>query len=472
MSMGLGKRRCKPVSRSKLWKVRIGLVLACAAMATASQAQTFTTLVSFPASDGFFANSLVQGTDGNLYGTSNAGGANSNCYLGCGTIFKVSAQGVLSNLFSFNGANGQYPEAGLTLATDRNFYGTTSGGGNTRCSQGCGTVFQFTPGGTLTTLHSFDDYDGFSPSALLMQAANGDLYGTTYGGGSKYNYGTVFKISLSGVFTMLYAFQRHAGQAPSGLIQARNEDFYGTTPYGGEYGAGTLFKITGGGTLTTLHSFPHNFNPTSGVVQGTDGNLYGTIGAVVGNNHDGKIYKVTAGATPTTLHTFIGSDGDNPGGALVQGTDGNFYGTTQLGGANGLGTIFRIAPDGTFATLYNLASGDGTTPLGPLIQGTDGSLYGTTQRGGANNQGTVFKLSVGLGPFVRAVPAFGPVGTSVSILGTNLAGAISVSFNGAAAAFLVVSPTEIAATVPANATSGAIRVTLPAAHCRAIFPSG
>jgi uncharacterized repeat protein (TIGR03803 family) len=170
--------------------------------------------------------------------------------------------------------------------------------------------------------------------------------------------------------------------------------------------------------------------------------------------------------TFNVLHTFDGMDGDGSN-ALVQGADGNFYGTTFEGGANAAcysgstcGTVFKITPSGTLTTMHSFNSTDGATPWAGLVQDTDGTFYGTTAYG-ANNDGTVFSLSVGLGPFVETQPAMGKVGTAVTILGTSLTGATSVTFNGTAATFTVVSASEVTTTVPAGATTGTVQVVTP-----------
>jgi uncharacterized repeat protein (TIGR03803 family) len=299
-----------------------------------------------------------------------------------------------------------------------------------------GTVFKITPSGTLTTLFRFNGTDGAGPTGLV-QAPNGDFYGTTLSGGtnSSFSGGTVFKITPSGTLTSLYSFCSQGYPCPDGynpygaLVQAANGDFYGTTYYGGANGTpngsagGTVFKITPNGTLTTLHSFCSE----SGC---TDGN-----------------------------HPFAG---------LVQGSNGYLYGTTVEGGANGYGTIFKITSGGTLTTVYSFCSQSGCTdgdgPAAALIQATNGDFYGTTESGGCcgtNGDGTVFSLSVGLGPFVETKPAHGKVGAGVEILGTDLTGATGVSFNGTAAVFKVVSSSEIATVIPAGASSGKVQVVTP-----------
>src|ERR1019366_8681017 len=206
------------MKKSSAWKMACIVCMFCAAAVIASPAQTFTTLVNFAGANGAHPQaSLIQGTDGNFYGTTEAGGTSGNCSGGCGTVFKITAGGTLTTLHSFDGTDGAYPSAGLVQATDGNFYGTTEGGGASgNCSGGCGTVFKITPGGTLTTLYSFNSSDGDRPSAGLVQASDGNFYGTTYYGGTSnncggYACGTVFKISPGGTLTTLYSFCAQTG---------------------------------------------------------------------------------------------------------------------------------------------------------------------------------------------------------------------------------------------------------------------
>ena len=295
----------------------------------------------------------------------------------------------------------------------------------------------------FTTLVSFNGTDGENPVAAPVQATDGNLYGTTWNGGTS-DLGTVFKTTPAGALTTLYSFCSQGvypecadGDNPeAGLVQTTNGYLYGTTSGGGAHNRGTVFKITPSGALTTLHSFC----PESGCADG---------------------------AAP-----YVG---------LVQGTDGNFYGITDYGGANacaygvgGCGTIFRITPSGTLTTLYTFCSQtnctDGGYPAG-LVQATNGDLYGATTEDGTNRgYGTVFGLYVGLTPFVETQPTSGGVGATVKILGTSLTGATGVSFNGAAAVFTVVSPSLITTTVPAGATTGEVQVVTPSGTLSSNLP--
>jgi uncharacterized repeat protein (TIGR03803 family) len=481
------------MSKLSLWRTICFVSIVSVVEAIGSPAQTFKTLVTFNGTAGQHPNGpLVQGRDGNFYGTTTAGGS----AYPYGVVFKITPGGKLTALYSFCPhplpcPDGASPRAGLVLATNGNFYGTTSLGGAYCGRYGCGTFFEITPVGKASTLHSFDYKDRPSDGALV-QATDGNFYGTSGGGGTT-GRGTVFKITAAGKLTRLYSFCSQAncpdGAFPGGLVQATDGNFYGVTGYGGTYSSGTVFKITAGGALTTLYSFcaqsgcPDGAGPL-GLAQATNGNFYGTTGGGGANSADcsslggcGTVFEMTPVGKLTTLHSFDGTDGVGSGG-LVQATSGNFYGTTYLGGANGsmclgslgCGTVFKITAGGALTTLYSFCaqSGcpDGSEPEG-LVQATNGKFYGTTYNGGAvafcpaQDCGTVFSLSVGLGPFVETLPNSDKVGRAVTILGNNLTGTSSVTFNGTAATFTVVSGTEIKTTVPVGATTGFVKVTTP-----------
>jgi uncharacterized repeat protein (TIGR03803 family) len=311
---------------------------------------------------------------------------------------------------------------------DGSLYGTTEAGGNTDvlCDSGCGTIFSITPAGTLTTLYSFcaqtDCLDGAVPLAGVVQASDGNFYGTTLLGGRN-GYGIVFKLTPSGALTVLYSFCTRTlcadGARPAaGLVEGADGNLYGTTSYGN----GTVFKITLTGKLTKLYSFCSQTNCV---------------------------------------------DGAAPSG-LVQGTDGDFYGTTGSGGANDVGGVFKITPAGTLTALYSFDSNDGAYPSAGVIQATNGRFYGTARSGGVydclyapNICGTIYGLGVGLKPFVETNPVAANVGKPINILGSSLKGATSVTFNGTAATFTVVSPSLITTTVPAGATTGTVQVVTP-----------
>jgi uncharacterized repeat protein (TIGR03803 family) len=451
-------------AKSALLKITVLVFVFCAATAFASSANvTFNSLVSFDGTNGGAPRyiTLVQGIDGNLYGTTAVDGAN-----GHGTVFKITPAGTLTTIYSFcaltNCTDGTYPYAGLAQDSKGNFYGTTSAGG----ANGDGTVFEITAAGALTTLHSFDSTDGATPYAGLLLASDGNFYGTTGSGGAN-NEGTIFKITLTGALTTLHSFDSTDGSLPyGGLVEDSKGNFYGTTVTGGAYGHGTVFQMTSAGTLTTLHSFnsADGQYPYAGLVQDSKGNFYGTT-TEGGTATDGTAFEITAAGTLTTIYNFCSQtncpDGSTPEAGLVQGTDGNFYGTTTFGGPNGYGTAFALTLGGTLTTLHQFDRTDGSAPVGGLFQATNGTFYGTTYEGGTNQDGTVFSLGVGLGSFVATVPASGKVGAAVIILGTNLKGSTKVTFNGRSAKFKVVSKSEITTTVPKGAKTGTVEVKTP-----------
>jgi uncharacterized repeat protein (TIGR03803 family) len=259
------------------------------------------------------------------------------------------------------------------------------------------------PAQTFHTLTSFDSANGALPYSGLVQATDGNLYGTTVQGGSNVYFGTVFKITPSGALTTVYQFCTQGGCADGagpygGLVQSTNGDFYGTTFGGGVVGGfGTVFKLASNGTLTTLHSFcaqsgcPDGANPYAGLAQAANGNFFGVtpFGGLSGkcSGGCGTIFEITPSGTLTTIHNFDSTDGSSPGSVLIQATDGNLYGTTGQGGGNtaacyyGCGTVFRITLTGTLKPLHIFALTDGYDP-GPLVQGADGNFYGLRTRAG------------------------------------------------------------------------------------------
>jgi uncharacterized repeat protein (TIGR03803 family) len=453
-------------------------------------------------------NELVQGSDGSFYGTTYQGGTG---YTGSnfqGTVFKVTPGGGLTTLYNFcsivgtvNGntgvcIDGNAPLGPLAQAPDGNFYGTTSQGGTGHWPDG--TVFRITPEGALTTIYNFcsmyDDtdgncLDGHGPQGGLILGSDGNLYGTTSGGGPQWG-GTVFRITTDGVLTTLAYFyinyDLYTDSPNSWLFQASDGNFYGATSEGNdpllcEYGCGAIFRITPEGVPTIVHQFSETDGGyPSPVIEGPDGNLYGTT-AIGGNGaysssstyHCGTVFKMTKAGSLTTLYSFCNepycADGSFPNSGLALGPDGNFYGTTIYGGTGpdnacgdfSCGTIFRITPSGSFTVLYSFYTEGGNSVgyapgVGPIF-GTDGNLYGTTQSG-LSTWGTVWRLDLGLSQFVELEPSSGWVGEAVTILGDGLTGATAVSFNGTVAKFTVVSNSEIETAVPAGATTGNVRV--------------
>jgi uncharacterized repeat protein (TIGR03803 family) len=370
----------------------------------AAQPSTAENLYSFGSSSTDAAGpdrELFLGTDGNFYGTTSGGGIGGGTRLkggpfnGDGTVFKITPTGAETVLHSFadspaDGANSQ----GLTQGSDGNFYGTTlNGGANQR-----GTVFKLTPEGVESILHSFaGGSDGDHPVGGLVQGTDGNFYGMAINYFENSN-GMVFKLTPEGVLTRLHTFIGGSdGAFPSGrLLQGSDGNFYGMTTQGGPDNRGTVFKVTPEGVETVLHSFSGGSADGAGpqnarLIQGSDGNLYGTT-TNGGAQNFGTVFKITPEAVETVLYSFSGlSDGAYPLAGLFQGSDGNFYGTTSAGGMNDGGTIFKLAPAGVVTVLYPF-SRVGDQPLSNLAEGSDGNLYGTTYEGGANSSGYFFRF--------------------------------------------------------------------------------
>jgi uncharacterized protein (TIGR03437 family) len=385
-------------------------------------AGTFTVFYG-ASSTSYFVNELLQLSNGSFIGTTTSSG-------GGGGFFTLSPAAAFADLYTFpEHAQASGP---IVAGTDGNYYGATQNLGGTLClsegnqSNGCGTIYQVTPLGRFTSIYSFGGPDGYVPSGVIA-GSDGNLYGTTQYGGEagagatcqililhEGGCGTVFQISLSGALTTLYKFSGGAdgGNPTGGVIQGKDGNFYGATVSGGQNGVGTLFKLTPGGTLTTLHSF-----------------------------------STTDGGIPDCLNAVYCSVA-----VTVQGSDGNMYGSTQGGGTgpctmfnlNGCGTIFEIAPSGEFSSLYSFGAINGSPPgISSLIQGSDGNLYGTTESGGEqismgviafNGFGTLFEFTL-VPPVSQDIPvvsatggvsngaSFQPgisAGSWITINGTNL----------------------------------------------------
>jgi uncharacterized repeat protein (TIGR03803 family) len=303
---------------------------------------------------------LVLDTDGSFYGATGAGGASND-----GTLFRLSAAGVFSTVYSFcsqpNCSDGSFPKE-MIRGADGNFYGVTTGGGNNNsyCPNECGTIFRLTPSGQLTTIYRFCTQqrcpDGAFPQTLI-QGTDGALYGTT-----TFDDGTAFRVSPSGTLQTLYSFCQLPGctdgLGPNALVEAVDGKFYGTTGAGGATGyciaqCGTIFDITPSGSFLSIYDFCSQpgcldgSNPNS-MVQAPDGNFYGTTGGGGIDDEYGVVFKFSPSGTMTTLYQFCSlancADGEAPQ-SLTQATDGNFYGVTFNGGANGSGgTIFKLTP--------------------------------------------------------------------------------------------------------------------------------
>jgi uncharacterized repeat protein (TIGR03803 family) len=367
---------------------------------------------------------LTPDTDGNLYGTTEAGGA-----YGYGVVFKLmpkpNGTWTESVLHSFSGADGAGPYAGLILDEAGNLYGTTvAGGGSPTCPyeiefSGCGVAFKLTLNSdgnwTETILHSFTgELDGSAPFAGLIFDAAGNLYGTTYAGGIYY-YGTVFKLAPSAdgswIESTLYSFTGIGdGAHPrAGVIFDAAGNLYGTTTEGGlgraNGGCGSAFKLApnpdGAWSGRELYGFTCDLdgsNPVAGLTLDTAGNLYGTT-PQGGAYDDGVVFELTpnmeGGWSESVLHSFTGADGANPYAGLIFDTAGNLYGTTLAGGA-GYGVVFKLThhPCGTWTerVLHRFTDTPGAYPSAGVILNKAGNIYGTTQGDGTKTFGDVFEI--------------------------------------------------------------------------------
>jgi uncharacterized repeat protein (TIGR03803 family) len=480
--------------------IPFALAALSAAQSSAPPTVTFTTIADFGEGDGQYPSSLAQGTDGNLYGATYYGHRSLSGPYGFGFYLTTNGSWTpLNYSCTTNYCEGSKASAGVTLAGDGNFYGTTAYGGDGpyRDVNHAGTIYRANAQTGLTTIYSFcaklGCQDGDDPYAPLTLGSDGNLYGTTQIGGL-HKYGTTYVITLAGKFNTLHNFCAETncvdGASPSSLIQATDGNFYGVAPTGGTgsycYATGTcgmIFRMTPQGATTALYNFCSQLDCADGyeprdIMQAADGNFYGTTaagGPYATNNYSGggTIFKLTPEGALTTLYSFCSVAGcqyATYSGGLIQATDGNFYGIVYSGEGvtcyfgYGCGTIFELTSDGEYSTLYTFCEelgefcSDGIFPVG-MMQGTDGNFYGATYRGGPSGYGTAFKFSTGLGQFVETVTSSGKPGSSVIILGNDLTGATGVTFNGTAAAFTIVSSTEITATVPKGATTGAVVVT-------------
>jgi uncharacterized repeat protein (TIGR03803 family) len=348
------------------------------------------TLYSFTGeTDGANPNGLMQETNGNFYGTTQDGGANDS-----GTVFQMTPLGAVTTLDLFNeaGTGAFNPTAALLQGLDGNLYGTTEYGG----ANGWGTIFQTTTNGVLTDLVDFDNANGSSPYRALTQGADGGIYGATVGGGAASD-GTIFRVTTNGTLASLFSFNGANGINPNELVQTANGIFYGTTYDGGANGNGTIFQVTSNGALTSLDSFNYTNGgslPYAGLTAAPDGNFLGTTyeGGAYGY---GTVFQVSPAGAVTTIYAFTGQgDGGHPAAGLVQGSDGNYYGTTAYGGTYDEGAVFRLAPNGDLLSLVQFDGYDGANPQAPLIFGADGSLYGATENGGADDNGVIFRINI------------------------------------------------------------------------------
>ena len=465
---------------ARVTKAMVGTALAIAVLLVGApsqaQAQTVTTIFNFPNTAVAPLGVIAQGRDGDYYGLTLNGDA----------VYKVTASGAFTLLTGIPQSEGQGCN-GLVLGTDGNFYGTCFGGGNNGNSTG--TFIKVTPAGTLTVLHFFDgssvsvNPDGCYPVGVPLQASDGNFYGTAQSCGEDshglISNGMAYKITPAGVFTALHGFDGGAtdgGQPQGTLIQGSDGNLWGTTYQGGQTGSGTVFKMTTSGVVTVIYKFDNGCgignngcNPAAGLVQGTDGNFYG-VAEGGGANNQGVVFKVTPSGVYSILHSFNETvdNGGYPRLPLTLGTDGNFYGvaTGCAGGGCSAADIFKITPKGVFTDLYNFPNAhnnDNSLPYSPLLLGTDGTFYSATEQDGSStggNTGTFFSLVDGQTPFIALEQTSGKVGSTVQILGQGFSSSSVVKFNGVASTKVTVTGTTyLTATVPTGAKDGFVTVT-------------
>ena len=316
----------------------------------------FTSLLSFNGTNGATPYAaLVLGADGSFYGTTFTGGV-SNWGTIFQITTNGTFTNLFSFTGTNNPYLGANPGAALVQAGDGSFYGTADfGGASTNVvpvisGAGYGTLFQLTTNGTVVVPVFLGYTNGAYPSGGLVLGQDGSFYGTTLCGGRSISsifpgYGTVFKMTPDGMFTNIYLFtgSGDGGLIYAGLVQGSDGNLYGGAFGGGSQDYGTLFKVSTNGSFTLLHTFTffESGSPYGGLTKGGDGNFYGTTyGAYVGY---GSVFLLTPGGAFTNLFFFNYANGAHPDGVLVQGPDGNFYGTTSQGGASGCGTIFRLS---------------------------------------------------------------------------------------------------------------------------------
>jgi uncharacterized repeat protein (TIGR03803 family) len=452
-------------------QLTLGFAAACAALtfslAVSAEAQTVNYLAAFDGVNGSQPSTVIQATDGNFYAATAGHTAGVVEY---GNVVRITPAGEISTLYNFcskpHCSDGAWPNTPPILGSDGNLYGVTSGGGSYLGNGGgWGIVYKLSLDGKLAILHTFCTVspclDGEAPTGI-MQAADGNLYGTTYEAG-QFNGGTLYKITPAGVFSVVHSFCSLAncadGQWPEfPPIQGSDGNLYGTTIAGGPAHAGVLYDLTAAGRFNVVHTFlcygtVCNFGgePT-GVVQDAEKNLFGVTagGGIYGN---GTFFEITSTHAFINLYSFNSGE-YSPSQGLTLANDGNFYGTTQ-------DTIFQLTPSGVHTTLYTFTCCTAEFPFSGLFQATNGNLYGAVQFYNSAWNGAIYSFSNGLSPLVEANPTMGKVGKSVIILGNGLTGSTSVTFNGVAASFTVESDTYIKATVPAGATTGTVSVVTP-----------
>ncbi|MGH6889795.1 MAG: choice-of-anchor tandem repeat GloVer-containing protein [Rhizomicrobium sp.] len=399
--------------------------LACVAPMGAAHAKGYAVLYSFCSqencTDGLWPYAgVIEDANGNLFGTTGAGGIASCRLYGCGTVFKLAPDGTETVLHAFSASeDGSGPYGGVIADAAGNLYGTTATGGSSGCGgidYGCGTLFQVQPDGKEKVVYAFGgNNDGAYPLAGVVADRKGNFYGTTSDGGGGTQCivqfggcGTVFRVTPRGREKVLYAFTGGSDGAnpQAALVIDRAGNLFGTAAYGGNTsacnqgdspGCGTVFEVMADGTEKTLYAFDggnDGWAPVASLIEDKDGNLYGATqagGSTTACNGVGCgiVFEIAPDGTENILYDFTGGgDGAHPSAGLVRDSTGNLYGTTQAGGTSGEGTVFKLASGGKLSVL-NTFNGAGDAPVANLLAGAHRTLYGTTEFG---SSGTVFKV--------------------------------------------------------------------------------
>ena len=448
----------------------IAVVVMFAGAAVPAQAQTPTvlhTFLLFPTDACYTEGNIVQGRDGNMYGDGAVCGAN-----GGGAVYKISPAGAESVFYSFPQQWTNCGGAGLTLGSDGNFYGTCIAGNP---ATGLGSIFRLTPAGVFTDLHDFTGVNGDSlPVYPPIQASDGNFYGVS--GNEVQICGNVYRMTPAGVYTNLHTFSG-SDCHPSNLVQASDGNLYGTLADCAVVSTdGCVYRISTAGVFKEIHDFALTTGevPCTGLIQGKDGKLYGATNSGAANGW-GNIYKLTTAGVATDLHDFNNAtdaacvNNAGPPVNMLQVADGTFYGVNPAYGLYG-GSIYKLTSANVFsAWMFPSTDVDGNSPSSTLIQNTNGLVYGTTPAGGfippncpQGCQGTFFSVATGDKPFVSLEPTekTGNVGASVGMFGQGFTSASVVKFGGVAATSVTRSGTTyLTAVVPAGAHTGAVTVT-------------
>src|ERR1039457_3038603 len=353
---------------------------------------------SFPSpADGSYPSpgGVIRDSAGNLYGTTELGGQ-----AGAGVVYRLDPSGNETVLYTFTGgADGSEPVAGVIRDSAGNLYGTTQRGGATGGFAVSGVVYKLDPAGNETVLYTFTGgADGSGPWAGVIRDSAGSLYGTTQRGGTA-GFGVVYKLDPSGNETVLYTFTGGAdGSGPiAGVIRDSAGNLYGTTYGGGTASRGVVYKLDPAGHQAVLYTFTGGADggyPWAGVIRDSAGNLYGTTNGG-GTASRGVVYKLDPAGHQTVLYTFTGgADGGYPWAGVIRDSAGNLYGTTLGGGRAGAGVVYKLDSTGHETVLYTFTGGaDGGFPYAGVIRDSAGNLFGTTSAGGKRSTGVVFKLT-------------------------------------------------------------------------------